>query len=63
MSLISALVVSPGENDLEEIRALKWNTENIKFISCINQSMKYILAENDIYIHLFLTVLQRLIRF
>lgn len=30
MSLIIALGVTPGENDLAQIRALKYNTENIQ---------------------------------
>lgn len=56
MSLIIVLEVTPGENDLVEIRALKCNTENITFISNINQSMKYVLTKNDIYVHLNLLI-------
>lgn len=56
MSLITVLEVIPGENDLVEIRALKCNTENTTFISSINQSMKHILTENNIYIHLNLLI-------
>lgn len=37
MSLIIVLEVTPGKNDLVEIRALKCNTENITFISSISQ--------------------------
>lgn len=50
MSLIIVLEVTPGENDLAEIRALKGNTENITFIySIINN-------KNDIYVHLNLFI-------
>lgn len=56
MSLIIVLEVTPGENDLVEIRALKCNTENITFISSINQSTKHILTKNDIYVYLNLLI-------
>lgn len=56
MSLIIVLEVTPGENDLVEIRALKCNSENTTFISSISRSMKHILTKNGIYVHLNLLI-------